>query len=55
MTVKTWNELVMGFMFVQAAFCITLLFVSNSVPVQGAAITWLVIGCPCMFGFLIND
>jgi len=55
MTVKLWNNLVWSFMLVQFVACIALLSFSNSVAVQGAALTWMVMGCPCMIGFLIND
>ena len=55
MTVRIWNNLVMGFAGLQVCACCAAIVLCDSVTAQGAALTWMTIGVPCMFGFLIPD
>jgi hypothetical protein len=40
-------------MGLQVCFCCAVIVLCDSVTAQAAALTWMMIGAPCMFGFLL--
>lgn len=55
MTVQTWNRLVGWAIGLQTVACMAVVVLASGPNLRAAALTWMVIGVPCSFGFLIQE
>lgn len=55
MTVRTWNKLVALTILLMALGCALAVSLCETPEAISAAMIWMTIGCPCMFGFVIPE